>query len=60
MKLINSDKENRWIIVDLVSDYDAEILTACGFKYAYVVDENGHNGEDGKDYPYEIWHNINK
>lgn len=57
MKLINSDNENRWVIVDEVSDDDAKVLQACGFRYIYDVDENGYNGEDEKEYPYEIWYN---
>ena len=60
MKLINKDESARWIIVDEVSDDDAAILKACGFTYTYDVDENGYNGEDSGDYPYEIWSNMNK
>ena len=60
MKLINKDENSRWIIVDEVSDDDATILKACGFTYSYDVDENGCNDEDGGDYPYEIWNNMNK
>ena len=60
MKLINKDKNACWIIVDEVSDDDALILRACGFDYTYDVDENGYNGEDSSNYPYEIWSNIYK
>ena len=60
MKLINKDENACWIIVDEVSDDDADILKACGFTYRYDVDENGYNGEDGGNYPYEIWNNLNK
>lgn len=55
MKLIRSDKNANWIIVDSVSDDDAAVLKACGFEYVDGVDENGFHGEDGVDHPYEIW-----
>ena len=55
MKLINSHKENGWIIVDEVSSDDAAVLQACGFRYVYDVDENGTNREDGGKYSYELW-----
>ena len=60
MKLIKSDPANIWIIVNCVTDDDAEVLSACGFQYGYSVDENGYNGEDDGFYPHEIWYNINK
>ena len=58
MKLINSDKDDRWMIVDEVSSDDAIILQACGFRYVYDVDENGYNGEDGGKYTYELWDKL--
>lgn len=58
MKLISKSDDFRWIIVDEVSDDDAAVLEACGYDYTYDVDENGYNGEDDGDYPYEIWSNV--
>lgn len=60
MQLIKGDDHSRWVIVSEVSDYDAAMLRACGFDYIYDVDENGYNGEDNRNYPYEIWWNIYK
>ena len=55
MKLIKTDGNANWIIVDEVSDDEAAVLRACGFEYVDDVDANGFHGEDNVDYPYEIW-----